>query len=137
MALATRYAIRLGHRDIGYAGTVPASITHLQTPFDRRQAFMDVMASHGLEVRPEWTLRCDWTADGAAEGGTLGAAGLGEALAIGATDDTGVVVEHAATMPAMATARAMVRRAEFTESLKVQVGVWFRPKRRSGRFGQS
>ena len=67
MAMATEYAIGLGHTRIGYAGTVPTSVSHLQTPFDRRQAFMDVMASHGLEVRPEWTLRCDWTADGAAE----------------------------------------------------------------------
>jgi DNA-binding LacI/PurR family transcriptional regulator len=25
------------------------------------------MTAHGLEVRPQWTLRCDWTADGAAE----------------------------------------------------------------------
>lgn len=67
MALATRYAIDLGHREIGYAGTVPASITHLQTPFDRRAAFAKVVSDHGLECRPEWTLECDWTASGAAE----------------------------------------------------------------------
>ena len=66
MALATRYAIELGHREIGYAGTVPASITHLQTPFDRRAAFSQVMAEHGLVCPPEWTLECDWTAAGAA-----------------------------------------------------------------------
>jgi DNA-binding LacI/PurR family transcriptional regulator len=66
MALATRYAIELGHRDIGYAGTVPASITHLQTPFDRRESFAKVMSDHGLVCPPEWTLECDWTAAGAA-----------------------------------------------------------------------
>ena len=66
MALATRYAIDLGHRDIGYAGTVPASITHLQTPYDRREAFAKVMSDHGLVCPPEWTLECDWTAAGAA-----------------------------------------------------------------------
>jgi DNA-binding LacI/PurR family transcriptional regulator len=67
MALATRYAIELGHRDIGYAGTVPASITHLQTPYDRREAFAKVMSDNGLVCPPEWTLECDWTAAGAAE----------------------------------------------------------------------
>lgn len=66
MALATRYAIELGHREIGYAGTVPSSITHLQTPFDRREAFAKVMSDHGLVCPPEWTLECDWTAAGAA-----------------------------------------------------------------------
>ena len=67
MALATRYAIELGHRAIGYAGTVPASITPLQTPYDRREAFAKVMSDHGLVCPPEWTLECDWTAAGAAE----------------------------------------------------------------------
>jgi DNA-binding LacI/PurR family transcriptional regulator len=67
MALATRYVVDLGHRDIGYAGTVPASITHLQTPYDRREAFTKVLSDHGLVCPPEWTLECDWTAAGAAE----------------------------------------------------------------------
>lgn len=67
MALATRYAIELGHREIGYAGTVPASITHLQTPFDRRESFTQVMSDHGLVCPAEWTLECAWTAAGAAE----------------------------------------------------------------------
>ncbi len=67
MALATRFAIDLGHREIGYAGTVPASVTHLQTPFDRRDAFAKVLSEQGLDCPPEWTLECDWTAAGAAE----------------------------------------------------------------------
>jgi DNA-binding LacI/PurR family transcriptional regulator len=67
MTLATRHAIDLGHREIGYAGTVPASITHLQTPFDRREAFAKVLSDHGLRCPPEWTLECDWTAAGAVE----------------------------------------------------------------------
>jgi DNA-binding LacI/PurR family transcriptional regulator len=67
MALATRYMLELGHRHIGYAGTVPASVTHLQTPFDRRQAFLEVLAENGLSCPPEWTLECDWTAQGAYE----------------------------------------------------------------------
>ena len=67
MALATRHVIGLGHREIAYAGTVPASITHLQTPFDRREAFMDVLAEHGLSCPAEWVLECDWTAQGAAD----------------------------------------------------------------------
>ncbi|WP_270889148.1 LacI family DNA-binding transcriptional regulator [Pedococcus sp. 5OH_020] len=65
MALATGYALELGHRAIGYAGTVPASVTHLQTPFDRREAFGEVLAQHGITCPPAWTLECDWTAQGA------------------------------------------------------------------------
>jgi LacI family repressor for deo operon, udp, cdd, tsx, nupC, and nupG len=45
---------------------VPASVHHLQTPFDRREAFAAVMAENGLACPAEWTLECDWTADGAA-----------------------------------------------------------------------
>ncbi|MEP6854865.1 MAG: LacI family DNA-binding transcriptional regulator [Pedococcus sp.] len=67
MAMAVEYVIGLGHRDIAYAGTVPASVSHLQTPFDRRESFEAVLERHGIANRPEWTLRCDWTADGAAE----------------------------------------------------------------------
>jgi DNA-binding LacI/PurR family transcriptional regulator len=65
-ALATRHIIGLGHRAIGYAGTVPTSIHHLQTPSDRRDSFTEVMGEHGLQCPPQWTLECDWTADGAA-----------------------------------------------------------------------
>ncbi|GAB3436551.1 LacI family DNA-binding transcriptional regulator [Phycicoccus ginsengisoli] len=65
MALATRHVIGLGHRDIAYAGTVPASITHLQTPYDRRETFIAVLREHGLSCPPAWVLECDWTASGA------------------------------------------------------------------------
>jgi DNA-binding LacI/PurR family transcriptional regulator len=67
MALATRHVIGLGHHDIAYAGTVPASITHLQTPYDRREAFTAVLRENGLTCPPEWVLECDWTAAGAME----------------------------------------------------------------------
>jgi DNA-binding LacI/PurR family transcriptional regulator len=67
MAIATRHVIGLGHREIAYAGTVPASVTHLQTPFDRRESFTAVMTEHGLTCPTEWVLECDWTAHGAAE----------------------------------------------------------------------
>jgi DNA-binding LacI/PurR family transcriptional regulator len=67
MALATRHVIALGHREIAYAGAVPSSITHLQTPFDRREAFVRVLGDHGLSCPRDWWVECDWTAHGAAE----------------------------------------------------------------------
>jgi LacI family transcriptional regulator, repressor for deo operon, udp, cdd, tsx, nupC, and nupG len=67
MSLATRHIIGLGHTRIGYAGTVPASVTHLQTPLDRREAFDRVLVEEGLHCPPEWILECDWTAHDAAE----------------------------------------------------------------------
>lgn len=67
MAVATEHVIALGHREIAYAGTVPVSITHLQTPYERRDSFTQVLESHGLSCPPEWTLECDWTARGAAQ----------------------------------------------------------------------
>lgn len=67
MRIATEHVIGLGHKEIAYAGTVPASVTHLQTPFDRREAFMAVLGEHGLQSRPEWVLKCEWTAESAAE----------------------------------------------------------------------
>jgi LacI family transcriptional regulator, repressor for deo operon, udp, cdd, tsx, nupC, and nupG len=66
MELATRHVIDLGHRAIAYAGTVPSSATHLQTPFDRRRAFLAVLAEHGLEQPERWNLQCDWSAQDAA-----------------------------------------------------------------------
>ncbi|QGN57538.1 LacI family DNA-binding transcriptional regulator [Nostocoides sp. HKS02] len=66
MALATRHVIELGHTRIGYAGTVPASVTHLQTPLDRREAFGQVLRQYDLHCPPEWILECDWTAHDAA-----------------------------------------------------------------------
>jgi DNA-binding LacI/PurR family transcriptional regulator len=67
MRIATEHAIALGHKRIAYAGTVPASVTYLQTPFDRREEFAAVMAEHGLTAPAEWVLECDWTAEDARE----------------------------------------------------------------------
>lgn len=67
MSLATRHMIGLGHTRIGYAGTVPASVTHLQTPQDRREAFDRTLLQHQLSCPARWVLECDWTAHDAAE----------------------------------------------------------------------
>ena len=48
----TSYLIRLGHRDIGFIGTVKATTSI----FDRYMGFMKAMLENGLEVRSEWTL---------------------------------------------------------------------------------
>ena len=48
----TSYLIRLGHRDIGFIGTVKATTSI----FDRYMGFMKAMLENGLEVRKEWTL---------------------------------------------------------------------------------
>ena len=67
MRLATEYVVGLGHERIGYAGLVPASVSHLQTPFDRRTAFLTALAAHGLSCPQDWLLDCEWTAESAAE----------------------------------------------------------------------
>jgi LacI family transcriptional regulator, repressor for deo operon, udp, cdd, tsx, nupC, and nupG len=66
MELAVRHVIGLGHRAIAYAGTVPSSATHLQTPFDRRRAFLAVLREHGIEQPERWNVQCDWSAQDAA-----------------------------------------------------------------------
>ncbi|MGZ4521764.1 MAG: LacI family DNA-binding transcriptional regulator [Mycobacteriaceae bacterium] len=66
MTVATQHLIDLGHTRIGYAGTVPVSATHLQTPLDRREAFGRVLREHKLQCPPEWVIECDWTAHHAA-----------------------------------------------------------------------
>lgn len=65
MVQATSHVIDLGHRDIAYIGTVPENVAHIQTPMARREAFRDTLLAHGLQVREEWMLSCDWTADSA------------------------------------------------------------------------
>jgi LacI family repressor for deo operon, udp, cdd, tsx, nupC, and nupG len=67
MATATRHVLDRGHRDIAYAGMVPASVTDLQTPRDRRKAFAATLAERGLHCPAEWMVECDWTAHSAAE----------------------------------------------------------------------
>ncbi|SDA13430.1 LacI family transcriptional regulator [Ruminococcus sp. YE71] len=51
------YLIRMGHKDIGFIGTVKAT----SSIFDRYMGYMKAMLENGLTVRPEWTLddRCD------------------------------------------------------------------------------
>jgi LacI family transcriptional regulator len=48
----TSYLCGLGHRDIGYIGTVRAT----SSIFDRYMGYMKAMIDNGLEVRKEWTL---------------------------------------------------------------------------------
>jgi DNA-binding LacI/PurR family transcriptional regulator len=87
MALATRHVIGLGHTRIGYAGTVPSSVTHLQTPLDRREAFDRTLAEHHLSCPPSWVLECDWTAHDAAEHALTILAGDDRPTAIVAASD--------------------------------------------------
>ena len=87
MALATRHVIGLGHTRIGYAGTVPSSVTHLQTPLDRREAFDRTLAEHHLSCPPAWVLECDWTAHDAAEHALTMLAGDDRPTAIVAASD--------------------------------------------------
>lgn len=48
----TSYLIKLGHRDIGFIGTVKATTSI----FDRYMGYMKAMLENELAVRPEWTL---------------------------------------------------------------------------------
>ena len=48
----TSYLCELGHRNIGYIGTVKAT----SSIFDRYMGYMKAMIDNGLEVRNEWTL---------------------------------------------------------------------------------
>ncbi len=66
MLLAAQHVIDLGHTDIAYVGVVPSSSDHLQTPLERRAAFLATLGAAGLSCPPEWLVGSDWTASGAA-----------------------------------------------------------------------
>lgn len=66
MRLAAQHVIDLGHTDIGYVGVVPTTSDHLQTPLDRRDAFVETLEAAGLTCPREWMVSSDWTAPGAA-----------------------------------------------------------------------
>lgn len=65
MTEATEHIVNLGHREIAYIGTVPENVAHIATPQARRDAFRAVLGRHGIPVREEWILSCDWTAQAA------------------------------------------------------------------------
>ncbi|HEY3534137.1 MAG TPA: LacI family DNA-binding transcriptional regulator [Pedococcus sp.] len=97
MAMATRHAIDLGHRAIAYAGMVPLSVTHLRTPQDRRDAFMEVLADHAISCPHEWFVESDWTAQGAAEDfHRLLSCGPRPTCVVAASDEMAFGVLHAA-----------------------------------------
>lgn len=62
---ATEHLIGLGHRDIGYIGTVPTNAAHVHTPEARLAAFRVAMHEHRLPVREDWVVDSDWTAQAA------------------------------------------------------------------------
>ena len=66
MRTAVEHLLGLGHRRIGYIGDVPDNVAHVRAPRDRLDAFTTTMRSAGLQVRPEWVLGSDWTAQAAA-----------------------------------------------------------------------
>ncbi|SER92788.1 transcriptional regulator, LacI family [Pedococcus cremeus] len=66
MVLAAQHVIDLGHTEIAYVGVVPHDSDHLQTPLERRSAFLATMEAAGLSCPPEWLVDSDWTASGAA-----------------------------------------------------------------------
>ncbi len=63
--IATEHLIGLGHREIGYVGTVPTNVTHSRTPQARLSAFRATLARHGIPVREEWVLPAEWSAQSA------------------------------------------------------------------------
>jgi DNA-binding LacI/PurR family transcriptional regulator len=65
MTLATEHVLDLGHTDVAYVGAVPTQSAHLQTPRDRREAFLDAVAARGLTCPDAWVIESDWTAAGA------------------------------------------------------------------------
>ena len=65
MTLATEHVLDLGHTEVAYVGAVPTQSAHLQTPQDRRTAFLDALAARGLSCPDAWVIESDWTATGA------------------------------------------------------------------------
>ena len=72
--LALRTAVQhlagLGHTKVGYIGSVPDNVAHIQTPQDRLEAFKECVVEFGLTCAPEWILNSDWTAEAAARDST-------------------------------------------------------------------
>jgi LacI family repressor for deo operon, udp, cdd, tsx, nupC, and nupG len=66
VALALAHLVDLGHTRIGYVGAVPAEAEHRLVPWGRLTGFRDAMAGHGLRVREEWVVPCDWSAQDSA-----------------------------------------------------------------------
>ena len=67
MRTAVEHLAGLGHTRIGYIGSVPANVAHIQTPQDRLEAFKECVVEFGLTCAPEWILNSDWTAEAAAQ----------------------------------------------------------------------
>jgi DNA-binding LacI/PurR family transcriptional regulator len=69
--LALRTAVQhlagLGHTKVGYIGSVPDNVAHIQTPQDRLEAFKASVVEFGLTCEPAWILNSDWTAEAAAQ----------------------------------------------------------------------
>ena len=70
MRPAVEHLAGLGHTRIGYIGSVPANVAHIQTPQDRLEAFKECVVEFGLTCAPEWILNSDWTAEAAARDST-------------------------------------------------------------------
>jgi DNA-binding LacI/PurR family transcriptional regulator len=70
MRTAVEHLAGLGHTRIGYIGSVPANVAHIQTPQDRLEAFKECVVEFGLTCAPEWILNSDWTAEAAARDST-------------------------------------------------------------------
>lgn len=67
MRTAVQHLASLGHTKVGYIGSVPANVAHIQTPQDRLEAFKESVVEFGLTCEPAWILNSDWTAEAAAQ----------------------------------------------------------------------
>jgi len=94
---ATSHLIELGHRDIAYLGGDPRQDVHVATPSDRLDGFRSTMAAHGLVVRDEWVLTCDWTVTGGITAGARLLCGADRPTAVfAASDEMAMGVLHSA-----------------------------------------